>query len=211
MNQRKLGVILSYIVLVINAVVGFAYVPLLLGLLGESEYGLYQLMGSLIAYLSIMDFGMSSTIIRYYSHYRSLDDQENAENSLALSSIIYGVITVIILVAGAILFFNIEPIFGASLKAGELESAKWIFLVQLVNIAFTIPSKIFDAVIISHERFVFLKGATIIQTVLTPIAAILILRLSPFFTSTKIPFSQIFIQSLFSKFLIAFICLSLSP
>lgn len=110
MNQRKIGVIISYIALAINALIGFAYVPLLLQFMGEKEYGLYQLMGSLTAYLSIMDFGMSSTIIRYYSRYRSLEDEKSAENSLAISAIIYGILTSLIIVVGIVLYFNLSLI-----------------------------------------------------------------------------------------------------
>lgn len=197
MNQRKLGVILSYIALAINALIGFAYVPILLNLMGESEYGLYQLIGSLTAYLAIMDFGMSSTIIRYYSHYRSLGDEKNAENSLALSAIIYSVVTLIVLLAGTALYCNIDSLFKNSLSTEEMISAKHIFLVQLISITITIPSKIFDAVITSHERFVFLKGATIIQTILTPIASILILTEYPY------ALSFVIVQTVFNIILIA--------
>lgn len=180
MNQRKSGVILSYIALILNALIGFAYVPLLLSLMGDGEYGLYQLMGSFVAYLSIMDFGMSSTVIRYYSRYRSLDDRKNAENSLGMAAVIYTVITVLVLAVGAYIYFRLDGWYSQSLSGSELQSAKWIFLVLLVNIAVSIPTKIYDAVVISHERFVFLKGATIIQTLLTPVAVVLVLLKFPY-------------------------------
>ena len=196
MNQRKIGVIISYIALAINALIGFAYVPLLLQFMGEKEYGLYQLMGSLTAYLSIMDFGMSSTIIRYYSRYRSLEDEKSAENSLAISAIIYGILTSLIIVVGIVLYFNLNSIFQNTLTLGELNSARKIFLVQLLNVAITIPSKIFDAVIISHERFIFLKGATILQAVLMPVAVILMLMEYPY------ALSFVIIQMVFNAALI---------
>ena len=53
-NQRKIGIILSYIYTATHVVVNLLYVPLLLRTIGQSEYGLYQLVGSLIAYISIM-------------------------------------------------------------------------------------------------------------------------------------------------------------
>ena len=46
MNQRKLGIFLSYLNIALQAVIGFFYVPILLHYIGKSEYGLYQLMGS---------------------------------------------------------------------------------------------------------------------------------------------------------------------
>ena len=49
MNQRKAGVILSYINMGTNALIGFIYIPLLLAFLTKEQYGLYQLVGSMIA------------------------------------------------------------------------------------------------------------------------------------------------------------------
>ena len=85
MNQRKLGIFLSYLNIALQAVIGFLYVPILLHYIGKSEYGLYQLMGSLIAYFSIMDFGLSAAVIRFYAKYKALKDSIGMENILAIS------------------------------------------------------------------------------------------------------------------------------
>ena len=91
-NQRISGIVLSYISLGINTVVNLIYVPVLLHFLGKSEYGLYQLMGSFIAYFSIMDFGLSNTVIRYFSKYKALNETDKMENVLAMAQKIYLVI-----------------------------------------------------------------------------------------------------------------------
>ena len=74
MNGRNEGILLSYFNIALQVVIGFLYVPILLHYIGQSEYGLYQLMGSLIAYFSIMDFGLSAAVIRFYAKYRALKD-----------------------------------------------------------------------------------------------------------------------------------------
>ena len=38
MNERKIGILISYINIVLHALVGFIYVPLLLHYIGKSEY-----------------------------------------------------------------------------------------------------------------------------------------------------------------------------
>ena len=53
-NQRKLGVVLNYIYLGVNALANLLYVPILLGTIGASQYGLYQTIGSFVAYLSVL-------------------------------------------------------------------------------------------------------------------------------------------------------------
>lgn len=188
---------LSYIFLIAQGVIGFIYVPLLLHYMGRSEYGLYQLMGSIIAYFSVMDFGLSATIIRYYSKYKSLNDQKNMENVLAIAGLIYSCITILIVLVGIIVYFNLQPIFSGSLKPQELVSAKRIFLIMLLNIAMTIPSQIFDAVITSNERFVFIKLASIIQTIMQPFVVIAILTVYPY------ALGMVIVQTLFNVLLIS--------
>ncbi|MCB2293948.1 oligosaccharide flippase family protein [Clostridium algoriphilum] len=174
-NQRRAGIVLSYVSMFFSIVIGLIYVPMLLHFLGKEQYGLYQLMGSLIAYMAVMDFGLSNTITRYYSRYLALKDEENQSNVLAISCIIYGIITVVVLIAGVIIYFKLGDIFGKSLTVDELVKAKQIYIIQMVNIAITIPSNIFTAVINSHERFIFVRGLSILQTVLQPFVVIAVM------------------------------------
>lgn len=174
-NQRRAGIVLSYISMFFSIAIGLIYVPMLLHFLGKEQYGLYQLMGSLIAYMAVMDFGLANTITRYYSRYLALKDEENQSNVLAISSIIYTVITVVVLIAGVIIYYKLGDIFKNSLSAEELVKAKQIYIIQMVNIVITIPSNIFTAVINSHERFIFIRGLSILQTILQPFVVIAVM------------------------------------
>jgi len=172
LNQRRLGAVLSYVSMGISILIQFAYVPLLLHYLTKNEYGLYQLIGSLIAYMAVMDFGLSTTIVRYYSKYKALNDRPGEENILAIFSAIYGVITVVCLLIGSALYFSIERVYGNTLSIAEIYSAKVMFLILLGNVAVALPSNIFTAVITVHERFVFLRLVAILQTCLKPLVVI---------------------------------------
>ena len=174
-NQRKAGIVLSYISMFFSILIGLIYVPMLLHFLGKSQYGLYQLMGSLIAYMAVMDFGLGNTITRYYSRYLALKDEENQSNVLAISSIIYIILTIVVVIAGVILYFKLGDMFRKSLTVDELVKAKQIYIIQLINIAITIPSNIFTSVINSHEKFIFVRGLSILQTVLQPFVVIAVM------------------------------------
>lgn len=174
-NQRKAGIVLSYVSMFFSIAIGLIYVPMLLHFLGKEQYGLYQLMGSLIAYMAVMDFGLGNTITRYYSRYLALKDEENQANVLAISSIIYGGLTVVVVIAGIIIYLKLGDMFKNSLTVDELIKAKQIYIIQLVNIAITIPSNIFTSVINSHEKFIFVRGLSILQTVLQPFVVIAVL------------------------------------
>lgn len=51
MNEK--GAILSYIQVFLSVVVSMIYVPVLLHFLGQSEYGLYQIVGSFFSYVTV--------------------------------------------------------------------------------------------------------------------------------------------------------------
>ena len=60
-NQRKVGVILSYAGQFTKILISIIYTPIMLRLLGQSEYGLYQLVYSVVSYLSLLSLGFSSS------------------------------------------------------------------------------------------------------------------------------------------------------
>ena len=70
-NQLKAGALLNYVVLGLNALVGLTYTPYMLRMLGQSEYGIYALAASIIAYLSILDMGFGNAVIRYTAKLRA--------------------------------------------------------------------------------------------------------------------------------------------
>ena len=158
MNERKIGIVISYLNIVLHAIVGFLYVPLLLHYIGKSEYGIYQLIGSLIAYFSIMDFGLTAAVIRFYTRYKALNDRQGMENVLALSLYGYGAVSILVLLIGGICYFALEGIFSYAMTVAEVIETKRLFLLLLVNVVITLAGMVFRAVINANERFLFLKG-----------------------------------------------------
>ena len=53
-NQKKAGVFLSYASELIKILTTLFYTPVMLRLLGQSEYGLYQLVHSVVSYLKLI-------------------------------------------------------------------------------------------------------------------------------------------------------------
>ena len=179
MNERKIGIVISYLNIILHAVIGFIYVPLLLHYIGKSEYGLYQLIGSFIAYFSIMDFGLTAAVVRFYAKYKAVNDKVGMENILAVAARGYGIIALILFIAGVICYINLDIIFAASMTIAELTTAKTLFLLLLFNIVITLTTMMFRAVINANEKFLFLKGTETLQMVLQPVLVVLILQQYP--------------------------------
>lgn len=164
-NQRKSGIILSYLYIIVSALVNIINVPIFLHFIGVNEYGIYETIGSLIAYFSILDFGLPATIVVFYSKYRASGDQKNAENILAICSRIYIAITVAILTVGIFLYFFLDSLYVNSLTETQLLSAKQVYIVFLINVACSLPFQILTAILTVYEKFIFLKGSLVLLTI----------------------------------------------
>lgn len=118
MNQRKAGAMLSYVYLAITFAIGIIYTPLLLKFLGDSEYGVYSVASSAIAFLAILDLGFSQTMVRYVARYKALGDKDGEKKLNGMFLILYSIIAAVALVAGIVLFFNIDLIFQRGFTPG---------------------------------------------------------------------------------------------
>ena len=75
-NQKKAGVALSYLAQIIHILSGILYTPIMLRLLGQSEYGLYQLVASVVSYLNVLSLGFGSSYMRFYSRIKKDGDEK---------------------------------------------------------------------------------------------------------------------------------------
>ena len=175
-NQRRAGAALSYVSLVVNAVVSFVYVPILLGSLTQAEYGVYELIGSVIAYLSVMDMGLSTTLSRFYARSQVAEKPWQTQNLLAMAAVVYGVITVLAVVASLVLNALVDPVFGGSFTSGEIELAHQMMGLVALNCAVVLPGNWFLAVITANERFVFARVLAITKYVVQVLVVVLVLQ-----------------------------------
>lgn len=176
-NQRRAGAVLSYVALVVNAVTTFIYTPLILSFLTTSEYGVYQLIGSIIAYLGVMDMGLSTTLSRFYVEAKVKEDPTHVENLLAMAAVIYSVLTALSIVVGVAFDLLLPMLFGQSFTPGELELAHQMMLLVLLNCMVVLPGNYFLAVINANERFVFARTLRIARYLLQFAAVIAVLEL----------------------------------
>ena len=180
MRQIRSGVILSLIYIITHIIINLLYVPILLHGIGQDEYGLYQLVGSVIAYISIMQSLLSAGVLRYYCKYKALNDECKMENTLAIARRIYYAFSVIVAIAGVALYFVFASFYKSSLTAREIREAQMMIVLLSVNIIINLTNYVYTAAITAHEKFVFLKFADIISVLLQPITIILFIRKYPY-------------------------------
>lgn len=177
LNQLKAGAALSYVVLGLSNIVALLYTPYMLRMMGQSEYGLYALVSSVIAYLTILDFGFGNAIVRYTAKFKAEGKKDEQYSMFGLFIILYSAIGVIAFLAGLSIYFNVEVFFGETMTSTEIDRAKIMILWMLFDVSITFPLSIFGSIINAYENFVFSKIITIIRIVLSTIVMILLLEI----------------------------------
>ncbi len=168
MNQKKAGVLLSYISEAIKILTSLIYTPIMLRLLGKSEYGLYQLVYSVVSYLGLLSLGFTSSYIRYYSRFKSEDNRDEISRLNGMFMVIFLVIAGITVICGFILLGNIRSVLGRGLTETEYETARVLMVLMVFNLAVTFPNSVFDCITSAHEKFFFQRLLTVLQNLLNP-------------------------------------------
>lgn len=175
-NQLKAGVVLNYVVIFLNTVVGLLYTPYMLRMMGQSEYGLYSLVASVIAYLTVLDLGFGNAIVRYTAKFRAEKKTEEQYEMFGMFFLLYLVIGIIAFGIGLGLYFNVDTLFGNTMTAVELGRARIMMLLLVANLAFTFPMSIWGSIIQAYEDFVFQKSLNIIRIILNTVVMICLLH-----------------------------------
>lgn len=176
-NQLKAGAVLNYAVLILNTLVNLLYTPFMLRMMGQSEYGLYSLVASVIGYLTILDLGFGNAIVRYTAKYRAEGKTDEQYKMFGMFLVLYIVIGVIAFFSGLSLYFNVDNMFSDTMTAVELEHARVMMLILIFNLAFTFPMSIFGSIMSAYERFVFPKIINIIRICLNTAIMIVLLNM----------------------------------
>lgn len=176
-NQRKIGTLLSYLLMGVNILTSLIYTPVMLRILGQNEYGLYQLSYSIVSYLSILNLGFTSSYMRFYSRLKVKDDIEEIAKLNGMYMSIFLIISAICVVAGAAMICNIEKFFSTGLTVAETEKSKVLLAFMVFNMALSFPLGGFSSILNAHEEFFVQRGISVIVKLLNPFLTLPLLLL----------------------------------
>lgn len=179
-QERKLGMILSYAHTAVSAIISIIYIPILLNGIGKSEYGLYQLLGSVIAYFSTMYSSLNASVMKYYTQYLINGDEKNIENTLAISRRIFIAVSIIIVAVSVPVSFIFETVYSESLSEHEMTEALAMFAIMIANLLVYLNNSIYSASIMSNEKFIFRRSLDLVSQVLQPIGVVLFIKRYPY-------------------------------
>lgn len=146
------GAIISYVAIFLNIIISFVYTPWMLNQIGQSDYGLYSLINSFIAYF-IIDFGLTSAIARFIAKYRAEGNNNKVENIMGLTLKIFFGIDLVIFLCLLVCYFFITNIFKG-LTPDEIERFKILYIIAGTFSILSFGFKPLDGALTAYEFFV---------------------------------------------------------
>lgn len=164
--NRKIGVIYSYVLMFVEVFSATLFTPFLIRALGQSEYGVYQLVYSVTAYLMLLDLGIGNAVIRYMAKYRAENNKQKQEEFLGIATLFYGIIAMIVLILGVVLLVIFPTAFAKGLTPEEISIGRKLLTVTILSTAVTLGTSSFATTLMAYERFSFSKGLSILCSLL---------------------------------------------
>ena len=157
---------------------GYLYVKLLVSLcftlyttrivldaLGASDFGIFGVLGSLIAMLGFLNSSMAATTQRFMNYYEGKDNAQDKIRIFNSAVLMHIAIAVFVGVLFS-LFEDLMLNFLIKVDAERIIAAKWVFRITVFSTMISIVTVPYEAAINSHEDMLFYSVVGIIDIIL---------------------------------------------
>lgn len=163
---RKIGVVLSYLLMIFEVLSTLLLTPFILRTLGQAEYGVFKLSAAVTAYMLLLDLGVGNAVTRYVAKFKVEGNIEQSRKFLGIATIYYASIAILAIAIGAILIMIFPTAFAKGLSEYETVLGQKLLGITMLNAAVTLGSAAYNNVILAYEKFVISKGTSIINIII---------------------------------------------
>lgn len=150
---------------IIDAGIKFISVPFLLAYFGKQEFGLIALATSVNAYLQLLDMGVNTGAVKYFSEWIAAKNYNLLDTVARTSITFYGLVGVVNAVLLAIVafwgmnFFSVTP--------EQVPALRNMFLILALFAIFNWATSVFNQLITANENIAFIQKINVIRSVLS--------------------------------------------
>lgn len=149
-----------------------------LQVLGEQDYGIYNVVGGIVIMFAFMSRVLASASQRYFAFEIGRNNIERLKKIYNITQILYVIVIVIIVIASESLglwFLHSK----ATIPPERMVAANWIFQFSIISFSFALFTTPYQADIIAHEKMDFYAIVGIVEAALHLLLA-LALKFIPF-------------------------------
>lgn len=150
----------------------------ILSTLGVSDYGIYNVVGGVVAMFGLLSGSITNSITRFLTFELGKKDNEKLQKVFSTSLNVMFILSAIILMIGEVVgiwFLN----YKMNIPDGRLDAANWVFQCSLLTFVINLISIPYNSTIVAHEKMSAFAYISIFE-VLMKLLIVYTLYVSPF-------------------------------
>lgn len=178
--------LLLYIRMLFTVIVGLYTSRVILNTLGVSDYGIYNIVGSIVFMLAFLNNAMITATQRFLSYALGNKDFQKLHDVFCTSLSIHIILSFIILVFAETIGLYILN-FYLNIPEERLTAANWVYQCSLFTFIWNIISVPYNSTIVAHEKMKVFAYISILQVTMKLIIVFLLLMpISSWLSDSKI-------------------------
>lgn len=185
--------LLLYVRMLFSMLVSLYTSRVILNTLGVEDYGIYNVVGGVVAMFSMISASLSASVSRFLTFELGTGNMEKLRRVFSASLLIHVVLAVIVLICAesvGVWFLNTHM----NIPADRMYAANWVLQFSVFSFILGLISVPYNASLISHERMKFFAAIGILDVVLK-LSIVLSLAYIPFWGDKLIAYSLMLVCS----------------
>ena len=140
----------------VNIVVAFIMSPIIIRVLGNRDYGLWELVMSVIGYMGLLDLGIGPALVRFVAVADGKQDKDDLQKTISTSFIFFLVVSVVAVLSFLVLGYFPGIIAGSEAK--DIANIGTVFMILGLNAGMLFPMQVFIATLMGVQRHYFINN-----------------------------------------------------
>lgn len=178
-NNKRLAknTIVLYLRMLLILVVSLYTSRVVLNALGVVDFGIYNVVGGLVAMFSLISASISTSITRFMTFELGKGDQEKLKRVFSTAiNIQIAVILIILILAETVGLWFLNN--RMTIPEERIVAANWVYQFSLISFSINLISMPYNAVIVAHEKMTVFAYISILEVSLK-LAIVFLLAISP--------------------------------
>ncbi|MEP6492874.1 MAG: oligosaccharide flippase family protein [bacterium] len=159
---------------VFSAGINFVLSPIVVRALGETQYGAWFLLSSVVGYLGLLDLGVRSAVTRYMARFYAAGDHSSANRLYSAAFRIFSVGGVLAILIASVMALVLDRVF--KIPPELFHVARIVTVLSGVSVGLSLVSGVFGGVLIGLERFDYSNAIEIGVSAARAVAIVVALR-----------------------------------
>jgi O-antigen/teichoic acid export membrane protein len=168
-RRNALGV---YGVYAVSIVAGLVVTPVVLHAIGDTEFGIWSFIGSITIYLSVLDFGVGPSIVRFGARARGANDPEETNRLASVGLTLYAAIGLVSVPAGLALAWFAPALVDT--PDDLVWDARLATLLVVASLVARFPLGLFTNLLVAQQRWDVQNLGNVLSIVLYAVLVVLL-------------------------------------